>query len=168
MNKEEFVQIVNEFINHEKVLEMKKYRQHFDIDCYEHCYHVAETCYKIAKKLNLDYVSVTRAAMVHDMFLYDWHIRNDGHNLHAFSHGKKACENASKYFNLSAKEKDMITKHMWPVILALPRSKEGFILTIADKYCATKECLDYISKKVFKEKVLKYGTLVLQILLLKK
>ena len=42
--------------------------------------------------------------------------------LHAFTHGKTACENACKIFNLNNKEKDMITNHMWPVTLTMPKS----------------------------------------------
>lgn len=145
---EEFNEIVKEMITNETVLEMKKYRQHCDIDCFAHCYYVAYTSYKVAKKLNLDYVSITRAAMVHDLFLYDWHApKGDRKGFHAFTHGKCACNNAVKLFELSEKEKDMIIKHMWPVTLMPPKSIEGFLLTVIDKYCTLKETMRYLSKK---------------------
>ena len=144
----EFESIINDIANNDTVLKMKKYKQHYSTTCYDHCYSVAYDCYKIAKKLNLDYVSLTRAAMLHDLFLYDWHIKGDRKGFHAFTHGRCACNNAEKLFNLNDKEKDIIIKHMWPVTVIPPKSIEGFILTGVDKYCATEEILKHISKKI--------------------
>ena len=42
--------------------------------------------------------------MLHDFFLYDWRIKNGRKGLHAFTHGKTACKNASELFELSEKE----------------------------------------------------------------
>ena len=95
----EFIEITKELIENETVQEMKKYRQHFETSCYEHCFIASYYCYVICKKLKLDYVSATRAAMLHDLFLYDWRKRQNGRKgLHAFTHGKTAYENASKLF----------------------------------------------------------------------
>lgn len=135
----EFQEIIRPLIQHPTVQEMRNYRQHFQTSCYEHCYQAAYYCYKIAKKFHWDYRSVTRAAMLHDLFLYDWREKTDRHGLHAYTHGKTACQNASAIFSLSEKEKDIIIKHMWPVTLAFPKSKEGFLLTFVDKYCAIEE-----------------------------
>ncbi len=134
----EFNEILKDVKDNETVLEMKKYRQHFDTSCYEHCLEASFYCYKICKALKLDYKSAARAAMLHDLFLYDWRKPNDYGGLHAFTHGKLAYENASKIFDLNDKEKDMIIKHMWPVTLALPKYPETFILTLVDKFCALK------------------------------
>ena len=40
-------------------------------------------------------------------------------------------------------QKDIIAKHMFPVTLIPPKTKEGFLLTIVDKYCCIKETIDY-------------------------
>ena len=164
---DEFNYIIDELINNNTVLEMKKYRQHFDTNCYEHCYDVAKTMYKVTKKFNLDYKSATRAGMLHDLFLYDWHVKEGRKNMHAFRHGKIACENASKIFELNEKEKDMIIKHMWPSTLALPKSKEGFILTVVDKYCTVKESINYMVKVASNKKILRYGIFIFQMLLIR-
>lgn len=140
----EFLSIIDEFTSNDTVLKMKEFKQHRNTSCYEHCYNVSFVCYKIAKIFNLDYISITRAAMLHDLFLYDWHIKNGRKGFHAFTHGKCACNNALKEFNLSKKEQDIIIKHMWPVTLIPPKSIEGFILTIVDKYCAGREILSSI------------------------
>ena len=167
MKNKEFEEIIQEFINNETVLSMKEYIQHSDVNCFEHCYDVAYNCYKVAKKLKLDYVSVTRAAMLHDMFLYDWHKEENRHQGHAFKHAKKACENASKIFKLSDKEKDMIEKHMWPLTLRIPKSKEGILLTFIDKYCTIKEEVDFIYRYLTRKKALRYSMFLLQMLLIR-
>lgn len=145
---DEFKEIVKDIISNKKVQEMKKYRQHCDVDCFAHCYFVSYTSYKVAKKLDLDYTALARAGMLHDLFLYDWHAPKGGRKgFHAFTHGKCACNNAVKLFKLSEKEQDMIKKHMWPVTPIPPKSKEGLLLTIIDKYCTLNETIRYMSKK---------------------
>ena len=148
----EFQEIIKPLIENETVKEMKVYRQHYDTSCFDHCYMAAFYCYTICKKHNLDYKSATRAAMLHDLFLYNWRQRQpDRKGLHAFTHPKTACENACKIFNLNKKEKDIILTHMWPVrLLHFPRSREAFILTLVDKHCALSE-----SFKVYKRRLSK-------------
>ena len=68
----EFYECIRDIVSHPAVLEMKKYYQHCDTDCYEHCLDVAYNNYKICKKLGLDARSAARGGMLHDLFLYDW------------------------------------------------------------------------------------------------
>ena len=158
----EFIEITKELIENETVQDMKKYRQHFETSCYEHCFIASYYCYVICKKLKLDYVSATRAAMLHDLFLYDWRKRQNGRKgLHAFTHGKTAYENASKLFDLNDKEKDIIIKHMWPVTLALPKYKESYILTLVDKYCALSESFNVFRSKFVQKRAFRYAYLFL-------
>ncbi len=153
----EFYDIINPLIMNETVQQMKKYRQHYNTSCFDHCLTAAYYCYLICKKYNLDYKSGTRAAMLHDLFLYDWReSQPDRKGLHAFTHGKTSCENACKLFNLNEKEKDIIIKHMWPVTLRLPKSPEGFILTFVDKYCAMSESAEVLKSKLFNKKSFRY------------
>lgn len=140
LKDKEYMSIIAEIIENEKVQEMKLYRQHFDVSCFDHCLHVSYNAYLICKKHNLDYISAARAGMVHDLFLYDWRKREDGRKgLHAFTHGKTAYENASKFLKLNKIEKDIIINHMWPVTIALPKYKETYIITLVDKYFAMAE-----------------------------
>lgn len=144
----EFDNIISDIIINPTVQQMKKYRQHFNTSCFEHCYIVALICYKIAKKLNWDYISLTRAAMLHDLFLYDWRKRENGRKrFHAYRHGNIACQNATKIFSLTKKEQDIIKRHMFPVTLIPPNSKEGLLLTIIDKYCALIEIKSQFNRK---------------------
>ena len=109
----------------------------------------------MAKKLGWDSVSAARGAMLHDLFLYDWRIPKKNRvnkKMHAFTHGEIALNNANKLFKLNDTEKDMILRHMWPVTLRMPKTKEGFLLTLVDKYCAiieTKNDMMYNLIKIY-------------------
>ena len=151
----EFFDIISDLLKNEKVNQMKRYRQHCDVNTYVHCINVAFISYSICKKLKLDYVSATRAAMLHDLFLYDWREKRPKKKFtdkHAFKHPKIALENAKTVTELNAKEEDIILKHMWPVTIVPPKYKEGYVITIADKYSATMETIEFIKRK--NEKIL--------------
>ena len=136
----EYMDIVSDLIINDIVLKMKSYRQHFNVSCFDHCLYVSYNSYLICKKYHLDYKSVARAGLLHDLFLYDWRKRENGRKgLHAFTHGKTALENALKITNLNNREKDIIKNHMWPVTLQVPRYKETFIITYVDKRIAIAE-----------------------------
>ena len=165
---EEFEKIIEDLANHEVVLEMKKYRQHYDCSCYDHCKKVAFYTYSFCKKHNLDYVSGARAAMIHDLFLYDWRIKSDkSPRLHGFRHPRIALNNAMKYFTLNEKEQDIILKHMWPLTLALPKYKESFVVTFADKYSALHESIEHYKKNEKFQKINRYTYVFLCLLVLK-
>ena len=162
-NNIEFQSIIKDIIEDETVQEMKNYRQHYNTDCFEHCYMASYYCYSLCKKMGLDYKSAARGAMLHDLFLYDWRVGDRDNKWHAFTHGKIACDNATKIFNLNDKEKDIITKHMWPVTPVPPKSIEGFILTLVDKHCVLVETVEHFSKKG----IFKYASMLLGVVFLK-
>lgn len=136
----EYMNIVNDLIINDMVLKMNLYRQHFNVSCFDHCLYVSYNSYLICKKYHLDYKSVARAGLLHDLFLYDWRKRENGRKgLHAFTHGKTALENALKITNLNNREKDIIKNHMWPVTLKVPKYKETFVITYVDKRIAIAE-----------------------------
>lgn len=140
LHDKEYIDLIEDLLKEEKVQQMKNYRQHHNINCFDHCLYVSYNTYKICKKHHLDYVSAARGGLLHDLFLYDWRKREDGRKgLHAFTHGKTAYKKALEFVNLNEKEKDIITKHMWPVTPALPKYKETFILSYVDKYFAIAE-----------------------------
>lgn len=140
----EYINIVKPIIDNPEVQKMKNFRQHYDTSCFEHCLHVSLISYYIGKHLGLDYVSMARAGMLHDFFLYDWrdpdrHQVKGFFNKHAFTHGLIAYRKAKIYFTINRCERDIIINHMWPVTVRLPRYKETYIVTLVDKYCALYE-----------------------------
>ena len=167
-NDIEFQEIINPLVTNKTVLQMKTFRQHYETTCFDHCYSAAFYCYLICKKYNLDYKSATRAAMLHDLFLYDWRKKEPNRKgLHAFTHGKIACDNACKLFDLNDKEKDIIIKHMWPVTTTPPKSLEGFILTFVDKYCAMSETFEVLQSRLFMKKFFRYAYVFLSLIIIK-
>ena len=94
----EFLNIIDDIISNKTVQKMNDYKHHCDTTCFEHCFNVAYYTYTISKKLKLDYKSATRGAMLHDLFLYDWRIRQpDRKGLHAFTHGMTAYKMLLNY-----------------------------------------------------------------------
>ena len=61
--------------------------------------------------------------------------------LQCFDHPVFALRNASALTPLTAKERNIILAHMWPLAFSLPRSREAWVVTLADKLCATAEVL---------------------------
>lgn len=156
LQDKDFIMIISDLLDQEKVQEMKHYRQHYNINCFEHCLFVSYNTYLICKKHHLDYISGARAGMLHDLFLYDWRKRENGRRgLHAYTHPKVALKHASTFLNLNDKEKDMILKHMWPVTPAFPKYKETFIITFVDKYFAVAEAFIKTNNNKEREKITK-------------
>lgn len=123
----------------------RQYIQHGSIPVHRHSIDVARQSLIISKALRIpvNERELIRGALLHDYFLYDWHdkTREDYDPLHGFSHPGRALRNASRDFELTGVEKDIIEKHMWPLTTALPRYKESWVVTLADKYCSTLETL---------------------------
>lgn len=166
----EFDEIIKDLEENETVQEMKKYIQHCDTTCYDHCRNVAYHSYLICKKYGLDYRSAARGGMLHDLFLYNWRKSQREvtlHGLHAFEHPKIALMNSMKLFDLNEMEKDIILKHMWPVTIRFPKYKESYIITLVDKYSAVQETFQYIKEKQKMQKWYRYACVFLSMLILR-
>lgn len=120
---------------------MGSYVQHGDVTCLEHSLIVSYKSYRVCKKLGLDYHSAARGGLLHDFFLYDWHIKGDRKGLHGFHHPRVALKNARTHFDINDIETDIIIKHMWPLTINLPLYRESFIVALIDKYCAMAETI---------------------------
>lgn len=143
----EYIEIIkkygNDILTSTKMLEEKNYMQHGNVSVYEHSLKVCYIAIRIVKtfNLNVDMRALVRGALLHDFFLYDWHVPCKGRKLHAFYHARCAYDNAKKEFELGKIEKDIILKHMFPVNISLPKYKESYIVSIADKISATHETI---------------------------
>ena len=140
----EIEETCNAILNDERYKQNKKYMQHGDVSVYEHSVRVACRCLEIADnfKAKVDRPKLIKVALLHDYFLYDWHIDKDksGGKKHAWRHPFIASVNASKDFGLDPKEKNAILAHMWPLgKKSMPKSREAWILFMADKDSAFRE-----------------------------
>ena len=119
----------------------KGFIQHGNVSVYEHSLSVAVMCLRIKKYLpfKVNTRSLVRGALLHDYFLYDWHVADKSHKWHGFRHARSSWKNARRDFALNAVEENMILSHMFPLNLSVPKYRESVILCIADKICALSE-----------------------------
>ena len=145
-NLQEFEMIIQPFIQHQKVLELKDYAHH-GITRYEHSYRVAYYTYFLSKKLHLDYVSATKGALLHDFYFDE--VVEETSSKQLVHHPFIASINANQYFGINELEKDIIEKHMFPITKKMPKYKESWIVDVVDDISAIHERLFSIRKKVF-------------------
>ena len=100
--KYDFYDCIRDIAEHPVVLRMKLYPHHGTTNCYQHCVHVAYYNYQWCRFFHLDARSAARGAMLHDLFLYDWHThaKKTGDHFHGLTHPKTALKNASKFLRL--------------------------------------------------------------------
>ncbi len=126
------------------VQQMKQYKQHGNVTTFDHCKNVTYVSFWMNWRLGLhaDEQALATGAFLHDFYLYDWHVPEDYHHLHGFSHADTACRNAEAFFCVGPKEQGIIQSHMWPLnITQIPKSREAVIVCIADKFCSLLETL---------------------------
>ena len=119
----------------------RRFIQHGRVSVFRHSLSVALTCLAVARALRLrvDERALARGALLHDYFLYDWHVPDPAHRWHGFSHPRLALRNAARDFELGPIERNMIASHMFPMMLPAPRFRESVIWCLADKACAISE-----------------------------
>ena len=149
-----FSQITEDILRHPRFQALRSSEHHGgENSLFDHSVDTAWCAYKLARRFRLKeerVAAVTRAAMLHDFFCYDW--RSPSHQryvrqysglkrlsrMHAFTHGALAARRANRLFPLDQRQKAAITSHMFP-LAPLPRSSEAWILTLADKMVASRE-----------------------------
>ena len=120
---------------------LRGFCQHGDVSVYDHSLAVARRAVGMARRLplRLDMRSLVRGALLHDYFLYDWHVRDPGRPLHGFAHPRIALANARRDYGVNAVEADVIGRHMFPLTPRPPATPEGWIVCLADTLCALGE-----------------------------
>lgn len=146
--------IKREFYNNLRKIERYKeiqkleslYFQHGTTTVYRHSRNVAYGCIWLAKKLEknlhiqFNYQNLLIGAFLHDLFLYDWHIKDATHRLHGYRHPATASKNAKEMCHVNEEVIKIIKSHMWPLtITKVPRSREAILVCLVDKYVAIRE-----------------------------
>ena len=151
LNNIEYMECVKDILNSGIFQKLDGFVQHGCTSTMEHSIDVSYTTYLVCKKLGLNYKSAARAALLHDFYLYDWHrpAKEIGTHFHGFTHPYTAAKNAKKYFGITDKEAGMIKTHMFPFTPIPPHSREGWVLTMADKSISVNEIISNM-KKIFK------------------
>ncbi|HBT18636.1 MAG TPA: HD family phosphohydrolase [Clostridiaceae bacterium] len=134
----------------EVLIEMKKYIQHGDTTTYDHVLAVARAAFKLSKKLpfGVSEMSLLKGALLHDFYLYDWHEQDPQRKrFHGLHHHRTAHKNACRHFHLTPLEEDIILRHMWPLTLKMPRSREGWLVCVADKWVSLEDTFRRTERK---------------------
>ena len=126
-----------------RVQQMDNYTQHGSTSTLDHVTAVASTSLRLSRGLLLkvDEQALVRGAILHDYFLYDWHDSAQAPDRwHGFTHPGHALRNAEMDFpDLTRVERDVISRHMFPFTPLPPRTKEGWLVCLADKVCTVRE-----------------------------
>ncbi len=137
-----FFALAEDILHHPSFQRQRTYRHH-TASLFEHSILVAYRAQRIAKRFSLDEKSIVRGALLHDFFLYDWHVegrkvRKPLFKKHGFTHAKRALDNATFYFDLNSREQDIILKHMFPLNWKPPRYLESWIVNLVDSVVTIK------------------------------
>ena len=146
--------MTEDILSHPLFLELREQPHHGgENSLYIHSLATAECAYRMARRFHMKESrvrAVTRAALLHDFFGYSWqseeHRRFMRHSkgwnrvkhMHAFIHGALAARRADRVFGLDERQRSAIASHMFP-LAPFPRNSEAWVITLADKYVASKE-----------------------------
>jgi len=147
---EHFKECVADLLENNTVKQLDGFEQHCRTSRLQHCINVSYYSYRICKALRFDFVSAARAGILHDLFLYDW--RESCTKLeHTRQHPQAALKNAMEITEVNEIEADAISHHMFP-LCAFPKFKESYVVSLADKYCASMEVVasfkNFIKRKL--------------------
>jgi uncharacterized protein len=118
---------------------MRALPHHINGNCFEHSIFVSYVAFRLGRRWGLDYEACARGGLLHDLFLYDSRDRSAHPGNQCLDHPEFALRNASALTQLSDKERNIIQAHMWPLAVHLPRSREAWVVSTADKLCALVE-----------------------------
>ena len=142
-----FYACTQEILKCDEVQQLKYFTQHRGTTRLDHSISVAYHSYRLSIRLGLtiDNRSLIRGALLHDFFLYDWREQTGrkGQALHGFTHPREALNTASRQFDLNKTEQNIILRHMWPLTITPPSTREALIVSLIDKYCTVKELLKH-------------------------
>lgn len=140
-NDDEYLAQVRDILEHPTVRSMEQYIQHGDTTCLRHSINVSYLSYLYCKQHGWNARAAARGGLLHDLFLYDWHLhaKQTGEHFHGYTHPRRALENATRLFSLTDREKEIILRHMWPLTVVPPHCREAYAVLMFDKYCSMME-----------------------------
>ncbi len=133
-----FELVVKDILNNPEFNKLKN-ELHHGITRYDHSLRVAKYTYKMCKLFKIKKIEeVTRAALLHDFYI-DEQFNNETPKERLTIHPKLAAENSNKHFGITKLQENIIKSHMFPLKGEIPKHKESWLVTLADKSVATYE-----------------------------
>lgn len=157
----EWYSYVEEILLNKEFQKRKLFYHHSHITVWEHSINVSFSCYLVARKFKLDKKVSAIAGLLHDFYPYAWIYdeklaeidngiyvskigkKNKFFKQHGFTHAEEATQNYLKYFYYlqNVKITNSIKRHMFPLNIVPPKYKEGYVLTLVDKYISIKDII---------------------------
>jgi len=148
-SKNEWLSSVADLLSSDAVQSMRRLPQHRKgFSCYHHCLLVSYTSFLLCRRLGWHAREAARGAMLHDLFLYDWHLPTCSGWDHCWHHPQYALQNAKARFLLTPREQDAILSHMFPLSLTPHHYKESWVVGAMDKLCALMELLGLLPREI--------------------
>ncbi len=140
LENKRYTNLVSDILENEEFTKLSSITHHGS-NRFDHCLRVSYWSYKVGKALRLDYEKIARAGLLHDFFIDDnTNLNRKDKTIILMNHPQYALENASKYFDLTDMEKDIILTHMFPVSpKRVPKYLESWIVDIVDDFVAIYE-----------------------------
>lgn len=144
---DKYLEYAGDLLSDDAVKGMAKYHHHKAITTHFHSLYVSYTVLKMAENLKLENArEITRAALLHDFYLYEWYTEKH-EELHITYHPKQSVKNIEAHFGkMTDMQKNMVLSHMFPTCVEMPKSIGAWLLTLADKHCASEDYF-HTSKK---------------------
>lgn len=134
----EYLEEVWHILSDKEFLLLDNYEHHHNTSRLMHSINVSYLSWLLAKKFHCDKKAAARAGLLHDFCPYDFREKTPTGEHQVLYHPKAAAENSVRMFQISDRELDAIRTHMFP-LGPVPRNKEAWIITLADKICAVTE-----------------------------
>lgn len=154
MEKPSFEALSQTLLQRAEVQQMANYTQHGHTTTLAHTVMVARASLTLARRLHLQVneQNLVDGALLHDFYLYDWHDRTTSRPKHATMHPLYAADNAARLLQVNNQVRNIIETHMWPLPpTRAPRSKEAWVVCVADKWCSLKETLSARLPRPYKQ-----------------
>ena len=133
-----YLNTVEHILTNKDFLRLSLYSHHQWTNRLMHSINVSYLSWILARRLGADEETAARAGLLHDFCPYDFGGKTPTGEHQAFYHPKAAAENSMEHFDISEREVSAILTHMFP-LGPIPRNKEAWIITFADKACAVME-----------------------------
>lgn len=142
---QEYVSLISDLLLLDTLQKLEQYQHHYVTNRLAHSISVSYRSYRWAKRFKLNYESVARAALLHDLFFYESKDKGSvGGKGHNYEHPRIALRNAQEIMNLTDLEQDIILKHMFGATFDLPKYAESWIVTLMDKESAVCEIVSAV------------------------
>lgn len=151
--------IVEDILLNDEFQKRKLFMHHHNMSVWDHSILVSFNSFIFGRYFNADIRICAIAGLLHDFYSQAWlstpvleHLENGKYTIlmkqkkslfkmHGFVHAADATRNYVKFFPELENKKitNAIKRHMFPLNIIPPRYKEGFIITIIDKWNSVHE-----------------------------